>query len=140
MDRRLLLRFLRPLRTIEGTGLRPSIYAGGIQSSSKDVVTYTRQVLYTASTDKHDGVLLKVVTLARDVGIDLFRVGKADTRDFTHRGVRFLRSRRVNTKTHATLLRASIQRTRLALDFELLASFTDKLLNCWHKSLLINKL
>jgi hypothetical protein len=80
----LLLRFLRTLGTIEGTGLSPSIDASGIQSSSKDVVTDTREVLYTASADEHDGVLLEVVTFARDVGVDLFRVGEAYTGNLTH--------------------------------------------------------
>jgi hypothetical protein len=97
------------------------------------VVTNTRKVLYTAAANQHDAVFLQVVTFARDVGIDLFGVGKTNTGYLTHSGVRLLRGRRVNTKTYATLLRASIQRTRLALYFELLASFTDKLLNCRHK-------
>ena len=121
----LLLRFLRTFCAIEGTGLSPSIYTGGIQSSSKDVVTDTREVLYTASADEHDGVLLEVVAFTRDVGIDLFGVGKTDTGYLTHSGVRLFRGCRVNTQTNTTLLRASIQRTRLALYLELLASFTD---------------
>jgi hypothetical protein len=101
------------------------------------VVTNTRKVLHTTTADQHDAVLLEVVAFSRDVSIDLFGVGKANTGYFTHSGVRLLRRSGVNTQTYATLLRACIQRTRLALYFELLASFTDKLLNCRHKCLLI---
>ena len=122
---RLLLRFLRPLGTVEGTGLSPAIYASSIQSSSKDVVTYTRKVLYTTATDQHDAVLLEVVALARDVGIDLFGVGQTDTRYLTHSGVRLLRRRRINTKANATLLRASIQCTGLAVNSDGLAPFAN---------------
>ena len=80
----LLLRFLRTFCAIEGTGLSTSVHAGGIQSSSKDVVTNTRKVLYTTAADQHDAVLLEVVAFARDVGIDLFGVGKTDTGYLTH--------------------------------------------------------
>ena len=81
---RLLLRFLRPLGTVEGTGLSPAIYASSIQSSSKDVVTYTRKVLYTTATDQHDAVFLEVVALARDVGVNLFSVAETYTGNLTH--------------------------------------------------------
>ncbi len=111
---RLLLRFLRPLGTVEGTGLSPAIYASSIQSSSKDVVTYTRKVLYTTATDQHDAVLLEVVALAQ-----------TDTRYLTHSGVRLLRRRRVNTQANATLLRASIQCTGLAVNSDGLAPFAN---------------
>jgi hypothetical protein len=38
------------------------------------VVTHTREVLHTAATNQHDAVLLEVVTLSRDVSIDLFGI------------------------------------------------------------------
>jgi hypothetical protein len=47
------------------------------------VVTYTRKVLDTSATNKNDGVLLKVVTYARDVGSDFVAVSKANTSDLT---------------------------------------------------------
>ena len=69
--------------------------------------------------------LWEVVALARDVGIDLFGVGQTDTRYLTHSGVRLLRRRRVNTKANATLLRASIQCTGLAVNSDGLAPFAN---------------
>jgi hypothetical protein len=89
-----------------------SIYACSVQSTPKDVITYAWKVLDTASANQHDAVFLKVVALARDVCIDLFLICEPDTRYFTHRGIRLLRSRRVNTYTDSASLRTSIQRAR----------------------------
>ena len=69
---------------IERAGLGPALYAGGIQCATKDVVAYTGKVLHTASANQHDAVFLKVVALARDVGIDLFGVGETYTGNLTH--------------------------------------------------------
>ena len=123
--KRLLLRFLRPLGTIERTGLGPALYASGIQSSSKDVVANTRKVLHTTATNQHDAVFLKVVALARYVCIDLFLVGEPDTRYLTHSGIRLFGSGRVNTDTDTAPLRTSIQRARLAFLYNDLASFAN---------------
>jgi hypothetical protein len=89
------------------------------------VVTNTREVLYTASANEHDGVLLEVVALARDVCIDLFGVGKTYTGNLTHSGIRFLRRGGIHTQAYAPLLRTCIQRTRLRLHFDNLASFAN---------------
>ena len=80
----LLLRFLWSLGSVERTGLCPAFYTSGIQSSSKDVVTYTREVFHTTAANEHDGVLLQVVALARDVRVDLLGVGKTYTCNLTH--------------------------------------------------------
>jgi hypothetical protein len=76
------------------------------------VVTYTWKVLYTTAAYEHDGVLLEVVALARDVCVDLFGVGKTYTGHLTHSGIRLFRRGGINTQTYAPLLRTSIQRTR----------------------------
>ena len=123
--KRLLLRFLRPLCAIEGTGLGPALNASGIQSSSKDVVANTRKVLNTTATNQHDAVFLKVVALTRYVCIDLFLVGEPDTRYLTHSGIRLFRCGRIDTHTNTAPLRASIQRARFALFDNNLASFAD---------------
>jgi hypothetical protein len=89
------------------------------------VVTDTREVLDTASADEHDGVLLEVVALARDVCIDLLGVGKTYAGHLTHSGIRLLRRGGVHTQTYAPLLRTCIQRARLRLHFDNLASFAN---------------
>jgi hypothetical protein len=45
------------------------------------MVTDTGEILHTASTDEHDGVLLKIVTLTTDVGDDFLPVGQANLGD-----------------------------------------------------------
>ena len=75
---------LRTFCTVQGAGLCPAFHAGGIQSSTKDVIAYTGEVLYTTAANQHDAVFLEVVAFARDVGIDLFRVGKTHTGNLTH--------------------------------------------------------
>lgn len=42
------------LGSVERAGLSPSLNTCRIQSAPKDVVTYTRKVLYTTSTHEHD--------------------------------------------------------------------------------------
>jgi len=110
---------------IERAGLGPALYACGIQSATKDVVAYTGKVFHTTAADQHDAVFLEVVTFARDVGIDLFRVGETYAGNLSHCGVRFLRGRRVDPEAYATLLRTSIQSAGLALSGNGLASFAD---------------
>jgi hypothetical protein len=78
------------------------------------VITYSWEILHTASTYKHDAVLLKVVALSRDVGVDLFGVGETYTGNLTHGRIRLLRRSGVHADAHAPLLRARIQCTRLA--------------------------
>jgi hypothetical protein len=70
-------------------------------------------------------VFLEVVTLARDVCIDLFLVGETNTGHFTHGRVRLFRRRGINTDADTTPLRASIQRARFALFDDNLASFAN---------------
>ena len=74
---------LGPLGTVLGTSLIAVCNTGGIQSTSDDVISYTRQILYTTAPDKHHNVLLKVMTDTRDVGSYLDSVGKTYTSYFT---------------------------------------------------------
>src|SRR5690242_18873950 len=97
--------FLLPLDAVLRTGLLAVADAGGVQRPAHDLVAHARQVLDAAPAHEHDGVLLQVVALARDVGRDLDATGDADTRDLAQRGVRLLRGRRVHARAHTTALR-----------------------------------
>ena len=61
-------------------------YARGIKRTTYDVITNTRQVFHTTATYHYDTVLLQVVSLSRDVSIDLLAVGEAHTGNLTHCG------------------------------------------------------
>ena len=96
---------LGPLSTVLGTSLIAVSNTGGIQSSSDDVVSYTRQILYTAASDKNYTVLLKVMTDTRDISSYFDSVGKTYTSDFTKCGVRLLRGNCLNRCADSPLLR-----------------------------------
>src|SRR5829696_383391 len=64
-----------------------------------------RQVLDAPAAHEHDGVLLEVVSLARDVGGDLHPVGQPHARDLAQGGVRLLGRGRVHASAHAPALR-----------------------------------
>src|SRR6267378_848390 len=83
------LRFLS-LGPVLGTALLAALDAHGIQGAADHVVAHARQVLHSASTDEHDGVLLEVVTHAGDVGRDFDAVRQTHARDLPQRGVGFL--------------------------------------------------
>ena len=70
----IVLFFLRTLGAIFGTTLETALNTGGVQCTADDVISNTRKVLHTTAAHEHDGVFLKVVTLARNVGVHLLLV------------------------------------------------------------------
>jgi len=92
-----------------GAVLRATLTAIGntdrIEDTTNNVIANTRKVLHTTTTNQHNGVLLEVVTLTRDVGSDLNAVGKTDTSHLPQGGVRLLGSGCVHAGTHSPLLR-----------------------------------
>ena len=72
---------LRTLRSILRTTLLSIRHAYGIKGTSDDVIAHTRQVLHTATTYEHNGVLLEIVADTRDVCRDFHPVRQPDTRD-----------------------------------------------------------
>ena len=79
--------------------------AGGVEGAAHDLVADAGKVLDAAAADEHDGVLLEVVALARDVGGDLHAVGEPDAGDLAQRRVRLLRRRGVDARADPTPLR-----------------------------------
>src|SRR3954468_10121386 len=93
------------LDAVLGAGLLAVADAGGVERPAHDLVAHARQVLDAAPADEHDGVLLEVVALTRDVRRHLDRSGDAHARDLAQRGVGLLRCRRVDTGADAPALR-----------------------------------
>jgi hypothetical protein len=67
------------------------------------VVTDTWKVWDTATTNKHDGVFLEVVTFATNVCPDFLLVGKTHTCNLTKSGVRLFRGLGSHLDTNTTL-------------------------------------
>ena len=104
-----------------------------VERAAHDVVADTREVLHAAAADQHDGVLLEVVALARDVGVDLAAVGEPHARHLAQRRVRLLRRLREHAQAHAAPLRAAEQVGRLRARALPLATEAHELLNGGHE-------
>ena len=108
----LLLRSLRSLSAVLGTGLASVRNACGIQSSSDDVVSGTGQILNTAASDQNNAVFLQIVSFAGNVARHFDSVGKTYSGDLSKSGVRLFGGSGLNSGAHASLLRGgSIDRS-----------------------------
>ena len=72
------------------------------------MITYTGKVTNTATTDKNNGVLLKVVTDTGNVGSSLHSVGKSYSGDLTKSRVRLLGGSGSNLGANASSLRSRL--------------------------------
>jgi len=57
------------LCSVLGTALSAVCYASGIKRTADDVITNTRKVLYTTSTNQDNTMLLQVVSFSGDVAV-----------------------------------------------------------------------
>src|SRR5262245_53565199 len=99
---------LRTLRTVLRTALLAVLHTLGVEHAADDVVAHTRKVFHAAATDHDDGVLLEVMTLARNVADHFEAVGEADLRHLAERGIRLLRRRGIDARANAPLLRIGL--------------------------------
>jgi hypothetical protein len=73
-----------------------------IERTTDDMITDTWKIRDTTTTDKHDCVLLEVVTFTTDICPNFLTVGKAHTSDLAKSGVRLLWSLGCNFDTYTT--------------------------------------
>src|SRR5207245_3689965 len=125
---------LRLLGAVLGPALLPARHAGGVQRAPDDVVPDAGQVLHAAPPDQDDRVLLQVMAHPGNVGGDLEPVGQADPGDLAQRGVRLLRSRRVDPDADAAFLRAGVHGGRLGLLRRRLSTLPHELTDGRHSS------
>src|SRR5262249_27713472 len=76
-----------------------------VERAADHLVAHTGQVLHPTAAYEDDRVLLQVVADARDVRGHLDAGGEPDARDLAQRGVRLLRSRRVDAGADTPTLR-----------------------------------
>src|SRR4051812_5353350 len=120
------------LRAVTAASLLATLDALGVQRAADDLVTNAGKVLHPATAHQHDGVLLQVVTLTRDVGGDLHLACQPHAGDLAQRGVRLLRGRRVDAGADTAALWTSLERRRLGLAALVLPALSDQLLDRWH--------
>ena len=104
----------------------------GVEPAADHLVAEPRQVLDAAAADQDDRVLLQVVPLAGDVRADLHLVRQLHAGDLAKRRVRLLRSRRVDARADAALLRCAAKRRSLDLRLRALTALADELVDGWH--------
>src|SRR4249919_3860212 len=120
------------LGAVAAAGLLTVLHALGVERAADDLVADTGEILHPAAADEHDGVLLEVVTDARDVGRDLDAARQAHAGDLAEGGVRLLRGGRVDARADAATLRTALEGGSLRLRRLVLAALADQLLDGGH--------
>ena len=92
------------LGTIFGAGLAAVRDTGGVQRTSHDVISDTREVFDSAAADEDHTVLLEIVSNSGNVGRYLDTVGQADPGDLTKSRVRLLGGDGLNRGANSSLL------------------------------------
>ncbi len=82
-----LFTWLGALGSVFGTSATTTVDSKAVETATNNMITDTREILHTASTHKHNGVLLKVVTLATDIGDHFLAVGEANLGNLAKRRV-----------------------------------------------------
>src|SRR5688572_153127 len=129
------------LHSVERAALLAIGDAGGVEGAADHLVSDSRQVLDPAAAHEHDGMLLKVVALAGDVGGDLHPVGEPHAGDLAQGRVRLLRRHGRDTGADAPPLRcghallaplAGLEPRRRDLLLRALAALPDELIRVRH--------
>src|SRR5690606_36323357 len=111
-----------------------ALHTLGIEHTTNDVIADTWKILNATAADHDHRVLLKVVTLTRNVADNLETVRKPNLGHLTHGGVRLLWRRRVNTRAHTPLLRVCLHSRNFIALYRRLARLADQLTNGRHQT------
>ncbi len=84
-----------------------------IAATAHNLVTHTRQVANTTTTDQHDRVFLAVMAFTWDVYGYFLGVGQTHAGDLRRAELGFLGVNRTHLQANALLLRALVQNDRL---------------------------
>src|SRR5262249_47510215 len=115
----------RSLRSVFGTPLSPFLNPNGIQSSANDVIANAREIFDATSSDKHDRMLLQIVSDAGNIRSHFDSVRESDTGHLSQRRVGLLGCGCVYTRAHPSLLRTTLQRWRGVLASLFLSAFAN---------------
>jgi hypothetical protein len=98
------------------------------------VITDSRKIGNTTAADKDDGMLLEVVSLTGDIGVDDLVVGELDTGDLTDGRVGLTGLLGEDTDTNTLLLEAGVEGRGFGILFEGLAAAAHDLVERGHGS------
>src|SRR3989338_4639997 len=126
------LLFFRPFGAVLGPLLFPSAHTLAIETSADDVISHPRQVFHAAPANHHDGVLLQIMPLARNVRGDFESGREAHSRDFAQGRVRFFGRRHIHTRADAATLGRPAQSRCFVLSHLDLPAMPHQLLDRGH--------
>src|SRR5688572_13134700 len=129
---------LGPLGPVLGAPLLAVLHPRGVERAADDVVAHAGQVLHPSAADQHDGMLLQVVPLARDVGRDLVAVREPHAGHLAKSRVGLLRRGRIDARADPSPLRTIGEGRCRGLLTDLLASLADELVDRRHETPISN--
>src|SRR5207248_8079662 len=107
---------LGALRPVFRPALSSILHSDGVESATHKMIANSGKILHPAASHQHDRVLLKIVADTRNIRGHFHSIRQTDAGDFAQRGIWFLRGRRVDADTDASLLRTSGQGRALRLE------------------------
>src|ERR687895_1177565 len=120
------------LGAVLGARARALAHARGVERGAHDLVANAGQVLNPSAAHQNHGVLLEVVTDARDVGGHLDAGAEPYSGDLAEGRVRFLGGVRVYAGAHPAPLGRPLEGRRFRLLFLALPALADQLLDRRH--------
>ena len=97
-------KLFRSLRSVSRSSAMSIRNSRRVERATNDVVTNAGKVLDATAAYQHDRVLLQVVPLTRNVGVDFTTIGQAHTSHLAQRRIRFLGCRGKDAQTHTAPL------------------------------------
>ena len=97
------------------SSLFPAVNAQRVEGSPDNVVTHAREISNSSTPNENNGVFLKVVSLATDIGGYFLAVRQAYPGDLPQGGVRLFRGDRTYLEAHAAALGTCPQRRGVCL-------------------------
>ena len=107
------LALLWTLSTITASRLLSTVDTLGVSATANHLVANPWKVTNPPAPDQHDRVLLKVMSLTRDVHSDFLTIAQTNPSDLSKRRVGLLWGHRLYSQTNPLLLRASFQHRTL---------------------------
>jgi hypothetical protein len=124
---------LGSLGAVLGSTLLPIGDADRIKRSTHDMIPDAGKILDSAPAHQHDGMLLKIMPNPWNIRSHFDPIRQANPRHFSQRRVGLLRGGRIDAKTDASLLRASLQCGALRLRLDEPTSLAHKLIDSRHE-------
>ena len=103
------------LHAVARAALLTAVNAEAVKRAANDVVSNTGEIANATAANEHDGVLLKIVAFAADVGSHFVAVRQPNAAHLAERGVRLFRRNSAHLQANAAALRTCFEILHLRL-------------------------